>query len=400
MVVAERTQRTWTAATALLAFALAGCASHIVECPSAAVPVRARVSVERGADPALSERISKLLTVKVGCQAAEHDLQTGQARWTYWVELANAWAESESRRVTFHLTQLDRQVTNFFDRRIREDTPRTSAQTLYLDALRADLKVAPGPALTFPCAERLNAVAASSGRDPGGAYMVDRFYRGDVTIKDVAAAVPTLVPVQVRFEVGFVLPSPASVLATAEDRERAPRRFRWARLTGLCETCRPVLVCESMAFPRSAAPPSSRRPPFDASTVSQVHLVAGIDRRPVVVDSSLAIRKRTIACTRWTPLVDNVDPTTVIRLSTDGTDEGLAAETPFFTVHHAVAVQDLADKHHGLWRVELRLADVLDAWEDLVPRQSSPQQWQRRQQRMLDACEQHKVEFHHDISVP
>lgn len=402
MVVAERWRRAWAAGIVPLLAGLAGCATtHIVECPGPAVPVPARVTVATGADaPALSRPLDDLLTVKVGCKASEYDLQTGQASWSYWVELGNTQATDEQRSATVHLTRLYRQVLNFFDRRIREDAPRTSVGTLYLDAIRAPLAVAPGPPLAFPCAETLGTAAASSGRSPGGLYVVDRRYRGDVAVRDAPAAPTRFWPVEVRFQVGFVLPGPGPELATAEARERAPRRFRWARVSGVCETCRPLLVCESLASREPMTVAASALPVFDASKVTRVHVVAAADRRPVVVDSSLAIRKRTVACTRWAPDVTPVNPDTIVRRVTDSTDEALAPETPFLTFHHDVTVQELASTHHGQWKVELRLGDVLDAWEDLVPGTSSPEQWQARQRRLLATCEATPPVFEHLIAVP
>jgi hypothetical protein len=368
----------------LLLLGLAGCASHIVECPGPAVPVRARISVARDpADPGLSRSLADLFTVKIGCQAADHDVLTGQTVWSYWVELASKQGQADPDRVALHLTRLDRQVTNFFDRRTGEDARRAAGGPLYLDAIRADLKVIPGPALVFPCAERLGAVPSASGRDPGGVYMVDRLYHGDVVVEKADGTPLRFLPAQVRFRVGFVLPSPAPVLPTAGAQEKARRQLRWARVTGTCETCRPVLVCESVT---SRGPLDQAMPTFDASQVSELHVIAGVDRLPVVVDAVLAPRKRTIACTRWTPMVPDVDPRMIIRRVTDGTDEALPAETPFLTFHHTVTVAELQAGHRGLWKVELRLAETLDGWDGRP--QDAP------------LCDAQDVTFDQLVSVP
>jgi hypothetical protein len=365
----------WSLLIVLLPAGLAGCARQLIECPRTAMRVPRSVSVDSGrADNALSREIDRILEVKVGCDDADHDPITGQARWSYWVELRSNQSAESTPRYALHLTRLDRKVTNYLDRGFREDNPGVSLQKIYLDAIRADLHITPGSGVSFPCAENIGGPGRASARARSGVYTVWRVYTGDVTVKNPDTAQVDFVPVRIEFELDFALPGPTDALATDETRAGARRELRWVRLSGRCETCRPVIICESLGQPGAFKPPSVRRPPredFDASKLSRVHLVVGLDRRPVVVDPSVAPLKRTIACSRWIPLEATTRSSGPIERQTDSTDEGLAAGAPLLTFHHWVDVEELRQVSRT-WRVELRLGDVLDSWGDLVLRGGRP----------------------------
>ena len=165
---------------------------------------------------------------------------------------------------------------------------------------------------------------------------------------------------RIEFYVEFVLPKLETTLAGEQERAQARRRVEWARVTDTCETCRPLIICESL---RLTKPPPAV---YEASKTPQVHLVAGLEKRPVVVDPSLAERKRTMACTRWSPVRFAAGgPAPVVLRRTDSTEQGLPEATPYLLVHHSVPVKELSDLWQGRWSVELFLAEALDKWEDL-----------------------------------
>jgi hypothetical protein len=393
--------RVWLLAL-LFAAALAGCAGRMVACPQPAMQVPTKVWVDAGPGPddrMLADKVRKLLEVRVGCDHADHDPVTGQARWSYWVELRSKQPEDSVPRYDVHLTQLDRKLTNYLDRRFREDTPGISVQRVYLDTLRADLRVRPGPAISFPCAEQVGGPSRAAGRDRSGVYSVYKVYTGDVMFKDGDGSSVVFVPIRVGFEVDFVLPAPGTVLPTDEGRERTRRRLDWAGVSDRCETCRPLLVCESLSRPVILRPPFAA-PVFDATKVAEVHLVAGLERRPVTVDPSLAPRKRTVACIRWTP-IDAVNAMeAAIDFQADSSDEGLSPAAPYLTFHHAVAVAELKRRAPGPWQVELSLGEILDAWEDLVPSEAPTDgQAKARQQKLAQSCAESKPAFRQTIKL-
>jgi hypothetical protein len=383
----------------LLVVGLAGCAGQIVPCPG--IVEHVEVSVERGdGGRALPPGIRDLLEVRVGCLDARYDPVTEQGRWSYWVELNNTHPKDRMPTYEFHLTQLDRKVTNYLDRTHgRYEASMVTLQEYKLDVLRAALRIPPG-ALTFPCAETLSAPGRFTGRARSGVYTVQRTYTGDVTIKGRDPDDIQFVPVRVAFEVGFVLPGPAEKLASDQEREEARRLLEWVRVTDRCETCRPLIICESLGQPVSLEldpSPSAEPPPYHTSNTSHVHVMAGLEKRPVIVNPTLAERKRTVACTRWSP-VEGTPGDSFLWPPTDRTDDGLASATPYLTFHQSVPVTKLTP---GSWKVELLLGEILDEWADLTPVGSLPDSQRRaRQQELLDACLQEEPVFQQIIRVP
>jgi hypothetical protein len=336
--------------------------------------------------------------VNVQCLRAQYDPVNEQARWSYWVGLKNKQQANATRAYEFHLTSLDRKVTNHLDRTFgRDEGPVVSLQEFKLDVLRADLHV-PAGSVSFPCAESLSAPGRRTGRIRSGVYTVHRTYTGDVTIKGLGPYDVQFIPVRVSFEVGFVLSDPDDMLASEEDRENSRRQLEWVRVADRCETCRPLIICESLRQPGSAAStiPSADQPPYDASNTSHVHVMAGVEKRPVIVNPTLTERKRTVACTRWSPL--DGTPGNPVFIDTDSTEQGLAPATPYLTFHHAVPVTSLS---RGSWRVELLLGEMLDAWDDREPVSGSPEERQNARQRDARvACEQGDPVFSQIIKVP
>jgi hypothetical protein len=358
--------------------------------------VQVRVGRIRLAAPAVPREVRDLLKVSVRCLDASYDPVTDQARWSYEVELKNT---DRTNRYAFHLTHLERRVANGLERLSREDKV-VNLQNFTLDVLRADLHVGAGQGLSFPCAESLGAARLSTVRLGAGYYTVLRTYAGDVTVTGPDGKAQ-FIPVEIAFEVDFALPKLTGALADEPAREKAPRRLEWARISDKCETCRPLIMCESLARTRRLQPapaPPADPPSYKVSETPQVHVVAGLERRPVIVDPTLAERKRTVACTRWSPLenarLDARCWTTETAgrvladgsglVQTDGTEHGLAAATPYLTFHHAVPVKCLST---GTWQVELLLGEVLDNWKAFRLFRERPEDaWKADQEKLVEAC--------------
>jgi hypothetical protein len=372
-------------APVLVVAALAGCAGHIRRCPEqvgVAKAVHVRIDADT-ADPVVRREVQELLEVRVGCKKASYDPVTEQARWPYWVELMNTQKmTARSREYAVHLTGLERNVTDGLDVTL-EDKPVTSLRPPFkLDALRADLHIGAGQTVVFPCAESIAEPRSSNQRVRSGVYTVRRSYTGDVTIGSEPGT--QFVPVRIEFYVEFVLPEPEETLRGMEERARAQRQLEWRRITDTCETCRPLIICESLR-PTKPAPEA-----YEASKTPLVHFVAGLERRPVVVDPSLAERKRTVACTRWSPVPIAAGATAPVgpRRQTDSTEQGLPEATPYLLVHHEVPVKELLERSKGRWSVELFLAEVLDNWEDLRASSARPEDGSKAgPDGLVDACQ-------------
>jgi hypothetical protein len=347
-----------TFAPVLVIVVLVGCAGHIRRCEQVGVAKVVDVKIDADvADPVRGE-VEALLEVRVGCLEASDDSVTEQARWPYWIELTNTQKMTESsQEYAVHVTGLERKVVNSLDVTF-EDRPVTILRPPFkLDALRADLHIRAGQTVVFPCAESLAEPRSSNQRVRSGVYTVRRSYTGDVTIG--SGTDTQFVPVRIEFYVEFVLPKLETTLPGEQDRAQARRRVEWARVTDTCETCRPLIICESL---RLTKPPPEV---YEASKTPQVHFVAGLERRPVIVGPSLAERKRTVACTRWSPVPIAAGAVAPVGLwtQTDSTEQGLPEATPYLLVHHMFPVKDLSDLWKGRWSVELFLAEVLDKSE-------------------------------------
>lgn len=352
-------------------------AGQVVRCSERAdLPrdVHVKVAVDpRFADSAGRRKIGDLLKVSVRCLDAGYDPVTDQARWSYEVELKNTDSTSS---YGFHLTDLRRRVVNDLEPSTR-DGKAVNIQDFRLAMLRADLHVGAGQGLSFPCAESLGAARLSTLRLGAGNYTVQRTYTGDITVAGPDGRVTRFIPVEIAFEVNFALPKLVGALADDQAREKAARRLEWARIADKCDTCRPLIICESLGHTRRLQPtpaPAAAPPSYKASETPHVHVVAGLEKRPVIVSPTLAERKRTVACTRWSPLQDaRLDArcwrTEMVGsvladgrglIQTDSTDQGLAGATPHLTFHHAVPVKCLST---GWWQVELLFGEVLDKWK-------------------------------------
>ena len=341
------------AALLLLAAVLAGCATHVGRCAgaaSAANPVRVPIHAE-GGDAALHNEIRDLLTVKIKCGTASYDPATEQGRWPYRIELTNTASESSARKYEIHLTTLERVIANGLEATFDGKPAGILRPPFNLDTLRADLHIAPGRTISFPCAETVVDARGDNRRNRSGLLTVRRWYTGDVTIRE--GMTTQFVPVRIDFYVEFLVPGPNETAAAS-----TARQVEWARVTHFCETCRPVIICESLGR-QKPTPSEPKTPVYQQSRHPELHVVAGLEKRSVVVDGSVADRRRTVACTRWTR-VDRTSPGPVeVMQHTDGTEQGIAGATPFLLVHHKVLSRDLSP---GRWIVDLFLADRLDPW--------------------------------------
>ena len=357
------------------------CSEHA----SAPGPTRIEVSIPRGfVDPAGIQKIRDLLKVSVQCLGAEYDPVTDQARWSYEVVLGN---NDPTGMHSIHLTHLWRTL----ERTIGE-TKDVELEDFTLDVLRADLHVNAGQKLSFPCSESLGRPRLA------GDYTVHRSYAGDLTVKGSDGAV-RYIPLKVVFAVNFALPQLTGAVPNDEARERAPRRLEWAWLSDRCETCRPTIICESLArtgpLPPDPQPPNP--PSFQKSTTTYVHVVAGVEKRPVIVDSSLAERKRTVACTRWSPLPGaSLDGNCWIRegagttlpagrglIQTDSTERGMVGAA-YLLFHHAAPTKCMST---GSWRVELLLGEIMDNWRGFYQLGDQPDgRWTAWQAKLVEAC--------------
>jgi hypothetical protein len=375
---------------------MAGCASSIVPCPG--VLTRLPVSIEPADGATLPGQLRDALQVTVGCLHAQYDPVTEQGRWSYWVQLTNAPPPGSGLAYDFHLTHLERTVTNALDRAFsRDDGPVIGRQEFKLDALGADLHI-PAGSLSFPCAETVSAPGRRSARIRSGVYSVHRRYTGDVRIAGPGPGQDRFVPVSVDFEVGFVTPDPDETLATYEERENAVRALEWVRVADRCQTCRPVIICESLGQPVPGPLerlPVAEPPPYHASNSSHVHVMAGVEKRPVVVDATLTERKRTVACTRWSPLGGT--PGRPVVVETDSTEEGWPPATPYLTFHHAVPVAALSP---GTWQIELILGEILEAAEDRGSGPSVEEQRVARARLLQAACAHGDVVFSQTLIIP
>ena len=380
----------WPAlAVVLLVAGLAGCAGRVLPCNGLVTALPISIEPDHP-DPALSKEIAGLLELSAACVGSRYDPATEQGRWSYWVELRGTQSEQSRSRYefTFHLTHLYRNVINYLDYSIRELRPAASLQEFKLDALRADLHIRVGDGLMFPCAETLNPPALGRLRAQSALYRVERTYTGDITVRDLKTNNVQFVPVRVAFEVDFLLEKPSETLADASAREKAPRLLEWARIAAVCETCRPLVLCESLGRP--IVPVAD---PFS----SQVHVMAGLEKKPVTVDAVLAQRKRTMVCTRWTP-VAGTKGTPILRYS-DNSDQGLPSVAPYLTFHHMAQVAE-DELCPGKWTVEILLAEILDAPEDLVPGPASAARRSRRERDAVDACQRQEPVYTQTITVP
>jgi hypothetical protein len=164
------------------------------------------------------------------------------------------------------------------------------------------------------------------------------------------------------------------VLADDAKRRTARRKLEWLGIGDRCLTCKPLIICESLAQPARYWPTRDSVPVFVEGQHTHVHLIAGLEKRPVVVDPTLAERKRTIACTRWTPMgqprsggpckrPDSAGvpaPSTPVPLvCSDSTDQGIPDATPFLTLRHDKSMAELLE-HPGYWEIELFLHEALD----------------------------------------
>jgi hypothetical protein len=127
-----------------------------------------------------------------------------------------------------------------------------------------------------------------------------------------------------------------------------------------------------------------------------VHVVAGLEKRAVIVDSGLADRKRTVACTRWSP-IDGAAADPPFLIVTDSTEHGLPAATPYLTFHHAVPAKQLSK---GSWMVELLLGEVLDDWSEAARRMKPADDAARsRQEKFVAACLKEEPVFRDTFEV-
>jgi len=338
----------------LLAAVLAGCATHVGRCAGAAgaaKPVRVPIHAE-GGDAALHGEIRRLLKVTIECGTPSYDPVTEQGRWPYRIELTNtARPESSGPTYEIHLTTLERAVANGLEATFDGRPAGGLRPSIRLDMLRADLHIPPGRTISFPCAESVADVRGDNRRNRSGLLTVLRRYTGDVTIREGTKT--QFVPVRIEFYVEFLAPGPAATEASSPTRQA-----EWARVTKICETCRPEIICESLGHPKRA--PSDPNPDEHVQSEKlHLHFIAGLEKRPVVMDASLADRTRTVACTRWTREDRTASGVVEVRKQTDGTEYGIAGATPFWLVHHTVWSKDLSP---GTWTVELFLVDVLDPW--------------------------------------
>ena len=341
-----------------LAAVLTGCATHVGRCAGAAgtgTSVRVPLHAE-GGDAALHGEIKDLLAVKIECDTASYDPVTEQGRWPYWIEFTNTAPKSGARTYEIHLTTLERAVGNGLEATFDGKPAGSLRPLVQLDVLRADLHIPPGRTIAFPCAETVVDVRGDNRRNRAGLLTVLRRYTGDVTIREGTKT--EFVPVRIDFYVDFLAPGPEATGTASNASDRTARRAEWARVTDFCETCRPQIICESLGRPKSA--PSDPSPDVHVqSDQLHLHFVAGLERRPVAMDTSLGDRTRTVACTRWTR-EDRTAPGVVeVTRQTDSTEYGIAGATPFLLVHHRVWSRDLS---RGKWTVDLFLLDALDPW--------------------------------------
>jgi hypothetical protein len=319
-------------------------------------PVRVEVHAA-GLDANVRAEIEEALVVSVHCEPASYDPVTEQGRWPYWITLKHLGAANRSPLYSFRLTKLSRKVSNQLNADPTGDTRAFSVQEFQLDVLRAQVDIT--AEVSFPCAEMLPPPPLLARRARSGIYTVERIYSGDVVFKSPVNGI-RFAPVDVSFDVRFTLPPPAWPLADAGARDRAVRPPEWAGLSDRCETCKPVVICESLRstkrFEASRLPlqPGETPKPYTAGTTSEVHVMTGVTKRPVIVDSVLAERKRTVACTTWTPMAGTAGPT--ISVATDSTDEGLPAASPYLAFHHVVKPGQLTP---GCWSVQVQLGEIV-----------------------------------------
>jgi hypothetical protein len=396
--------RAGTIGSLVLVAALAGCAApkiHAtpsVRCPGAG----GRVPVEVHADdPTVQTMLRERLEVSVECFEATYDPLTEQGRWPHRIDLKSKPPAQLLPGASVHelqLTHLERKVRNSLDRAIRDDTPATSIQEFKLDMLRADLKVAldeggeAALSVSFPCTETLWPPSLLRLRARSGVYTVTRTYTGEVMSTAVDTKAVRHVPARLAFDVEFVTPDPAAPLGNPET---ATRQAEWAGVADTCVACRALVICESLGHPglHPVAPKARPRPDYHTGNSSAIHVMAGLERRPVAVDSTMAPRKRTVACTRWTPQPGTTG-TAFVTPPTDGTDEGLPPATPYLTVHHVEAVTKLTP---GTWLAELMLAEVLDEWSDLIPPGEARGAGARS---LVEVCAHGRPVFQQTIKVP
>lgn len=382
---------------------LAGCAGatapRTAQAESEGIRVDVRIDVDI-ADERIRRDIKNALRVEVVYDTQPtYDPITDQARWVYWVRLTNT-----DPRYAFHLTSLERRVSNSLERSEGGD-PRVSFQEYKLDGLRSDLRITNQKPRWFPCAETIGAPPGGNDRASAGVYTVLRRYIGDVAFDDGTGAAmgarKRFAPVKVSFQVEFPLAAPATWLTPHDAGVPPQRRFEWARITTRCETCRPIVMCESVQHhgPNTAQP----REKFRASeTITHVHVLAGLEKVPALVDQSVVECHRTAACTRWLPVGGSV-PSRLpdsckgipgllradgdLTIQTDGTASEFGGIAPYFTTNHAIPVKCLAAIHTGEWKIDLLIGDVRDEPAQVDALNGLPSDhWKRWQQRMVNAC--------------
>jgi hypothetical protein len=201
----------------------------------------------------------------------------------------------------------------------------------------------------------------------------------------------------VAFEIDFLLGKPQYPLADDTARENAARSLEWARVANTCETCRLIVMCESLGRPIGPAPEpfEPSKTPHQVSDTSEVHVVGVLDKRPHIVDAVLTQRKRTMVCTRWTPLEGTKGG--VFSRYSDSSDHGVSPLTPYVTFHHVPGRKLCA----GRWKVEVRLAEIVDPWNDLMSDSDSAAGRRAvREDTAREACELSAAVFHQIIKVP
>lgn len=320
-------------------------------------------------DPDVLDDLTRSLKIFVMRGSPRYDSMTGQARWPYWIKLKNT-----SKKYSVHLTLLKRQVRNGMDVRLAaEGAAGSTWQEFKLDMRRADLHLerkkrspdsgvgtSPTPALGarphelwFPCAEQLGQPGFATIRNWQGRYSVWRVYSGDVTRDESDDGQPLKAyfrPVEISFWLDFELSEIQSWFPTAAERDASPRLAEWGVVSNVCESCRALIMCE--AIRRTGPFRELEIPVFTKNDAkARVHVIVGLERRSVFAEPSTAEQQRTTFCTEWAL------PGEPIRRGepTDGTEEGLAAATPYLTFHHSMLVSELPA---GVWKVTARTSEA------------------------------------------
>jgi hypothetical protein len=346
------------------------------------------VSVE-SPNQAVRDDLKGMIEVTVKRARPSYDDVTGQARWPHWIGL-----ENKSRKYDLHLTLLERHVKNGLELRFGADAAAAvSRREFRLDVLRATLHVdrlAPsldgqqpkfGHVVWFPCAESISRPGPRGERDWHGTYSVWRTYTGDVTWEPATGSKESgFAPVKISFRIEFDLLDNARAFGPETMVEGTPRRVEWGWLSDRCDTCRGVVMCESLWRPgpfELASLTTFKKSTSTSGPKHRVHVVVGLEKRSVSVDPGVAEHRRTVFCSFWS----GKNGATLAPIVTDGTEVGLADEAPYLTFHHAVPTETMASRENP-WTVEVRTGEV----SDLSPGPPANESWAEWEKRLLNTC--------------